>query len=287
MKNVFVLLLALTLCLMLPAQALETERTVVASFYPIYIFAENLLDGVQGVRVASLTPPTTGCLHDYQLLTSDMRALSSASVLLVNGAGMEGFLPDVIAQYPALLVVDCSEGIALLSDEHGDNAHIWLDPKNAIQMVQNMAAGLTRAFPENEAKISENLAAYQARLTALDTELSDTLSVLPNKNIATFHEAFPYFASAYGLNVVACVTLDPDEAPSPRELSEVVEIIKGAGLCPLFSEPDVESPALTTVQRETGAPLYVLNPVTIGEGALSDYEDKMRQNARTLREALQ
>ena len=288
MKRLFALLLSLALCLSLSACAAQgSERVVVASFYPVYIFAENLLDGVPGVRLTSLTPPTTGCLHDYQLLTSDMRALADASLLLVNGAGMESFLPDVQKQYPALPVADCSAGVALLADEHGENAHIWLDPKNAIQMAQNMAAGLMETFPEHEAKIKENLAAYQARLTALDKELAAALQALPNKNIATFHEAFPYFANAYGLNVVACVTLDPDEAPSPKALAEVVELIKGAGGCPLFSEPDVVSPALTTVQSETGAPLYVLDPVTTGDGAPSDYEDKMRLNARTLCEALQ
>ena len=80
MKRFFALLLSLALCLSLSAcAAQESERVVVASFYPVYIFAENLLDGVPGVRLTSLTPPTTGCLHDYQLLTSDMRALADAS----------------------------------------------------------------------------------------------------------------------------------------------------------------------------------------------------------------
>ena len=88
MKKLLTLLLALML---LSVPALASAETVVTSFYPIYLFALNLLDGVDGVEVTNLTEPTTGCLHDYQLQTGDMKTLARADAFLINGAGMEGF----------------------------------------------------------------------------------------------------------------------------------------------------------------------------------------------------
>ncbi|NLM45927.1 MAG: zinc ABC transporter solute-binding protein, partial [Firmicutes bacterium] len=88
--------------------------TVVASFYPVYIAAANITDGVEGVELVSLTGPQTGCLHDYQLSPQEMIALETADLLLVNGAGMEAFLDKATSAYPDLKVVSASANIELL-----------------------------------------------------------------------------------------------------------------------------------------------------------------------------
>ncbi len=280
-------------------RAAEEKVSVVASFYPVYILAENVLSGVEGVALSSMTPPSTGCLHDYQLLTSDMRALGKAQALLINGAGMESFLPGVQSQFPDLAIVDCSQGVELMEAEeeaehaHHDhdhdesfNAHIWLDPMNAVQMVNNIRAAMAGLLPGQKEKIDENADAYIARLTALHEELSEAIQALPKKDIVTFHEAFPYFARAYGLNVVAVVALEPDEPISPRMLSQVIQRVKDAGCPPLFSEPQYENTALRTVAAETGALVFELDPLVTGDGALTAYEDTMRKNLIVLQEAL-
>ena len=222
LKRIVCILLAL---LALPAASLA--ETVVTSFYPIYLFALNLTDGLDGVEVHNLAAPGTGCLHDYQLQTGDMKKLAQADVFLINGAGMESFLPGVTDAFPDLPVVNASEGVDLLDAEvegvvidahdghdededhdHDDgsyNAHIWLDAANAQIMVSNLAAGLMAALPEQAEAISANRDAYLARLSALDEELTEGLADLPHRDIITFHEAFPYFAQAYGLNVAAVV----------------------------------------------------------------------------------
>ncbi len=302
MKKIIALLL-LTALLPLAGCAAEGSGpvTVMASFYPVYILAQNVLDGVENVHLTLMTPPATGCLHDYQLLPRDMRALSQAKMLLINGAGMESFLPDVESQYAGLTVVDCSRGVALMAEEeaeeeheehghhheHGEvNSHIWLDPQNAVQMVRNMAEALAGLLPDQAEKIGDNAGAYIAELTALDAELRAAIAVLPRKEIVTFHEAFPYFTRAYGLRVVAVVTLEPDEAPSPRMLMQVVDQVKAAGNPPLFSEPQYENSALKTVAQETGAPVYELDPLVTGDGAKGAYQDVMRKNLAVLQAAL-
>ena len=281
--------LAVTLALCVPAAALG--ETVVTSFYPIYLFAMNLLDGVDGVEVHNLAAPGTGCLHDYQLSTGDMKALSAADVFLINGAGMENYLSFVFDALPELPVVDAAAGIELLPDMSGEmeyNAHVWLDAGNAQIMVNNLAEGLIAALPQHAEAINENRDAYAVRLAALDEELKIALADLPNKDIVTFHEAFPYFAKAYGLNVAAVVTNEGENALSAYELTALIRLIQSLNNPPLFVEPQYSDLAAKTVSAETGAPIWTLDPCVTGPdtGVLTYYEDVMHSNLETLKAAL-
>ena len=97
--------------------------TVVTSFYPMYIAALNIVDGVEGVRLETLSEPQTGCLHDFQLTPEDMKLLSTADVFVINGGGIESFMSDVAKAYPKLDVVEACEDVALLSEDDADSDH--------------------------------------------------------------------------------------------------------------------------------------------------------------------
>jgi len=296
------LALFLALCL-LPAAGLA--ETIVTSFYPIYLFVLNLTDGLDGVTVRNLAAPDTGCLHDYQLQTSDMKVLAKADAFLINGAGMESYLENVFEIFPDLPVTDASSGIELICDEeshdheHDDhdhdhehslyNAHVWLDAENAILMVQNLAEGLITACPDHAESIALNRDAYISRLAALDAELTDQLSALTRRDIITFHEAFPYFAQGYGLTVAAVMNREPSDSLSPAALAALVKTVVELGVPPLFVEPQYSDIAAQTIARETGAQIFTLDPIVTGpieDVPLTYYEDIMRQNARVLIEAL-
>ena len=223
---------------------------------------------------------------------------------LINGAGMEGYLEGVFEAFPALPVVDASTGVALLEDcsegeddhddhghdhDHAFNAHIWLDAQNAIIMVNNLAEGLIVALPAQAELIAANRDDYIARLTTLDAEIEAALTGVAQKDIITFHEAFPYFANAYGLNVAAVINRDPDDALSPRALAELCKLVKSLGVPPLFVEPQYEDMAAQTIARETGAAIHSLDPIVTGpekDLPLTYYEDVMRQNLAVLLTAL-
>ena len=295
MKKVFAFLLALVL---LPAASLG--ETIVTSFYPIWLLALNLADGVPGLEVRNLAAPGTGCLHDYQLQTGDMKVLSEADLFLVNGAGMESYLDHVFSAFPDLPVAEAAAGIPLLTEtdaltigENEDdgevNAHIWLSAANAAVMAENLAKAMEAQFPDRQEKIEDNRKALQARLLALDQELREGLSGLPRNGIITFHEAFPYFARAYGLDIVAVVNREPGETLTPAQLAQLAEAIVALDAPPLFVEPQYEDLSARTLAAETGAAIYTLDPVVTGpeEDVPPDYyETVMRRNMETLREAL-
>ena len=297
MKKTLALLLALILCaLCIPCSASAEQGRVMTSFYPIYILALNVFDSVEDIVLDCMTAPETGCLHDYQLLVSDMIKLSDADALIVCGAGMETYLPDVQTQFPDLQIMDCSAGIALLHDEehhhHGDedeedeeeayNPHTWLDVQNAIQIVRTIAESASTLYPEKSEQLRENASAYILRLEALDAELKIKLEPVQGKQIVTFHEAFPYFAKAYGLEIAAVISEEHEETLSPAELAQVIEKVKQADNPPLFTEPQYSDAAAYAVAAETGAAIHTLDPLASGEIAPDAYEKGMRANADAL-----
>ncbi|MFT4144499.1 MAG: metal ABC transporter substrate-binding protein [Mobilitalea sp.] len=153
----------------------KKQLRIVTTFYPIYLIGENLSKDINEITLESLAEMNTGCLHDYQLTTRDMKAISKADVLIINGGGMEGFLDDIKENYPKLTIIDASEGITMLENtlehEHEDeltyedelnqengldsdvtpeeehnhgeyNSHVWLDPSLYMKQIENVNKGL-------------------------------------------------------------------------------------------------------------------------------------------------
>lgn len=286
--------------------------TIVTSFYPIYISTLNIIKDVPGVNLVNMTKAQTGCLHDYQLSPEDLKTLSNASIFVINGAGMEGFLDRVISNQKDLNIVTASEGISLLSSEgeehsheddhdneeehsddhdhdHEDNPHVWVSITKNIEQVKNIAKGLSEYDPANAAKYEENANAYIQKLEDLRAEMHEAIDDLPNRNIITFHEAFPYFAEEFNLNIVDVVEVEAGTEPSPKQLEETIEIAKANNVKSLFTEPQYAAKAAETIAKETGIKLYTLDPIVTGDSTPDSYDDyinKMKENLETLKEAL-
>ena len=262
---------------------------IVTSFYPMYVATINITDGVDGVEVYNMTKPQTGCLHDYQLMTDDMKTLEKADAFVINGAGMEDFMDKVTEQQKKLKVIDASRGIELIHDEEGDNPHVWLSVTDAITQVRNIADQLKEADPAHAAAYEKNAVAYIEKLTSLKSEMHAALDNVPHKDIVTFHEAFPYFAKEFNLNIIGVVEREPGTEPTPTELQETIEQVNALPTKVLFTEPQYSPAAAETIARETGAKIYTLDPVVTGEAtpaAKNAYIDTMKKNMKTLQEAL-
>ena len=283
------------------AQENAQQVNILTTFYPMYIFTLNIADGIEGVSVQNMADQSVGCLHDYQLQTRDMVALEEADVLIVNGGGMEQFMDKVISMRSDLPVVTACEGIDMLPleghahehdhDHEGEscsevNAHVWLDPKLAVRQIENIAEGLCTADSAHAEAYRANAAAYAERIGALGEEMSGMLEPVRGERIVTFHEAFPYFANAFGIEIAGVIQHDQGEEPGTREIAKTCELVKELGVKALFAEPQYPQKAAETIARETGAGLYRLDPVVSGDGVKESYEMIMRENARILLEAL-
>lgn len=282
----------------------NNKLTIVTSFYPMYISTLNIVKDIPNVEVLNMTTSQTGCLHDYSLSTKDLKTLSNADILIINGAGMESFLDDVIDKYSDLKIIEASKGIDLIEDtEHDDhtedhdhedhdhdvNPHVWVSISKNIEEVSNIAEELSSLDPNHANEYQNNANEYIAKLENLKTEMHSTLDNIAHKDIITFHEAFPYFAEEFGLNIVGVIEIEPDSEPSAKEVENIISIINEKNIKALFTEPQYSSKIADTIAKETGASIYTLDPIVTGdsnEKAYNDYIIKMQENLNTLKEAL-
>jgi len=272
-------------------QARQNVFSIVTSFYPVYIATINITRDIPGVTVTNMTKPQTGCLHDYSLRPDDLKTLEKADAFVINGAGMEAFLDDVIKQRKDLRIITAAAGIPLIKDSDGvENPHVWVSITNEITCVENIADQLSEADPSHAEQYSANKAAYIDKLKSLKEEMHKELDGLKNRDIITFHEAFPYFAQEFTLNIAAVVEREPGSEPSPKELGSIIDAVEKTGTKALFAEPQYSSKAADAIARETGAKVYTLDPVVTGDPAPDAYDayiKAMRQNGRALKEALE
>lgn len=276
----------------------EDSIKVVTSFYPMYLLASNVVKDIDNVELINMTNSATGCLHDYSLTTDNIKLLEDCDVFIINGAGMESFLDKVLEQKPDLKIIDASEGIELIksdyeeeSDNHDHdhdeeyNPHVWLSVENAIKQVENIENKLIEYNSINKDKYSQNAREYIEQLSNLDNKIHSELDNIKNKNIVTFHEAFPYFAKEYGLNIVGVVQREAGSEPSAKELQETIEKIKKLDVKAICVEPQYSTKAAETISKETNVKVYTLDPIVTEESKNSSYIDIMNKNLETLKEA--
>ena len=289
------------------AQSPSPEKLqVVTSFLPIQSHTLAIVGDKADVK--QLLGKDTGP-HDFQLSPADVKTLSDADLLIINGAGIEEWLGELIKKSgnKNLVVVDTSKGIKLVespeeieighdhthvldrehSHSHGDgaNPHIWLDPVIAKKQAANIADALQKADPSNASAYAENGKVYEAKLATLDSDYRSTLAPLPNKNLVTFHDAFPYLAARYKLNYVGAISEFPEKDPTPKQLAALVDKIRSLKVGVLFAENGYAPGLLKKIAAETDAKVSELDTLEVGQGTATAYLDRMGANLESLRKA--
>lgn len=293
--------------------ATTDELQIVTTFLPITQFTK----AVAGDRaeVTQLLPANVGP-HDYQAKPEDAQRLAEADVLVQNGLDVEEFLEDLVenAGNPNLQIIDSSAGVSTISHEdvegpdhgeeehvegdhaagedhaeaglhhHGEfNPHIWLDPKRAIEQVENIRDGLIAADPEGQSDYTANAAAFIAQLQELDTEITSMLQPYAGKTFVAFHDFAPYFAQSYDLKANFLVDV-PEENPSPDDVKRVIDTVKATNLKTLLTEPQ-SGDAFAALAKDLNVRVSLFDPMETGgpEALQPDYYlTTMRQNTKTL-----
>jgi zinc transport system substrate-binding protein len=259
----------------------ETEATtkigVVVTILPQAEFVENI--GGDKVDVTVMVPPGASP-HTYEPTPSQMASLAEARLYAKVGSGVEFelvWMDKLIAQNQDMLVTDCSRGIDLQAmtapdedeEEHGGmDPHIWMSPRNAQVMVQNIASGLIQIDPDNSAYYERNRDAYLQQLAQLDQDIRDGLSGVKNRIFMVYHPAFGYFASDYDL------TMLPIEAegkePTPAGLQHLIEQAKEHNVRVVFAEPQFNPQSAKVIADAIGGRVVLINPLA------RDYIENLR-----------
>jgi zinc transport system substrate-binding protein len=261
----------------------STKLKVIATFYPLYDFAQNI--GGDRVTVSILVPETVD-VHDFEPTPSSISAVSTADVLIYNGIGLEPWIANIVSasDNPDLIQIDTSHGIPLLpiaqQFQRGNQTydpHIWLNPIDAKQQVRNILQGLIKADSADSQSFTQNANAYIAKLDALNQRAINSTTGTATNRFVTFHEAFSYFANQY--NITQVPILGPfEEDPSAGDIQNVITAIHQYSLRYVGYE-SLENPAISqSISTQTNATLIEMNPI---EG-LTDEQKAAGDNYITL-----
>jgi len=297
------LLLLIVLSVLLTACSGKENKTenngklqVVTSFYPVYLLAQTVTEGAEGMELWNMAQPQTGCLHDYELTISDMKMLEGADVLIINGGGMEGFLEQALERYPELIIVDTSAGIELLEeshhhhdeeteaeqDAHADHAHegnphIWLSPEKAAHQAETIAAALGKLDAEDAGIFAANAENFHEAAHSLQ-EKARHIGIPEGECAAVFHEGFAYLAELFHMENVFGIFADDYEMPSARELAEAADEAKRHGIRFFLTAADGGQIYAETIAAEGDETVIILDPLTTADEAGLSYLERMEKN---------
>lgn len=241
-----------------PAGERGQTLSVVATTMQLQDFARQV--GGTRVEVTGILGPENEP-HEYEPTPSDAETLSAADVVVENGANLDEWLADLLANAGSeARRVTAAEGIELLpTEEEGfpGDPHVWHDPDNAKAMVDNLAASLAAADPEGRTTYERNAGAYKAELDAMAAQIRTTLEPIPvdQRNLITTHDAFGYFVRAYEIDQVGTVlpSVSTDAEPSGRQVRELVEAIREQDVRTIFTEEAVDPSLERQIAEEAGA----------------------------------
>jgi zinc/manganese transport system substrate-binding protein/manganese/iron transport system substrate-binding protein len=266
----------------------------------------DMVRNVAGERVdvEALLPPGADP-HTFELAPGRVRDIAEADIVFLNGLGLEGSLEDVVANNAGGPVVELAEGLPVIetgkeagdegedheeegSDEHGEgNPHLWLDAQLAARYVERIRGALIEIDPGGRETYSSNADAYLNELRVLDQEIESAIASIPQerRKLVTFHDAFPYLATRYGLDIIAVAVPSAGQEPSARDIADLSRALEDQNIPAAFAEPQFNSDVLNQAAGDAGVDVRtLLSDAYIDE--VDSYVELMRFNMQQLVEGL-
>ena len=263
----------------------ESNTTkIVTSFYPMYIIAENLIDGANNVELENMADVNVGCLHDYTLMTEDIKKVEEADIFISNGLGMESFIDKLIEANSDMKVIDSSQDIEnAINSEEETNPHIWTSIDNYILQVQTIASGLKEYDQENKDIYEENEKAYIDELESLKNKFDEELNDFEGKKAVCLNEAFEYMGKELGLELLTVQTDHEESTMSAEMLKNIIDTVKEENIEIIIIDKNDNKSNAETIANETGARIYELNSGLTGNLDKDAYIKQMEENIEILK----
>jgi zinc/manganese transport system substrate-binding protein len=272
----------------LPARG-QTRLNVVASFSILGDFAREV--GGDRVAVTTLVGANSD-VHVYTPSPADAKKVLDAKLLIINGLGLEGWLPRLVQSSGGkAAIVTATDGIAPRTLGSDADPHAWQSVVDARVYVANIRDALSAADPAGAAAYSANAQAYLAKLDALDHEVREAVAQIPQarRQVISTHDAFGYFAAAYGVAFIAPQGVSTESEASARGIAAIITQIRTSKIPAVFLENISDPRLMRRIAAETGArvggTLYS-DSLTEEKGDAPTYIDMVRHNIKALTSAL-
>jgi len=271
-----------------PLQAAE-RLNVVASFSILGDFVRNV--GGDRVSVTTLVGVDSD-VHVYTPAPSDAKRIADAKFVVVNGLGLEGWLPRLVQSSGSkATIVTASAGIAPLKLGSAADPHAWQSVPNAKVYVTDIANALAAADPDDADFFRAQAKAYLEKLETLDREVREAVAKIPpeRRKVISTHDAFGYFAAEYGIRFIAPLGVSTETEPSARDIAAIIGQIKAARIPAVFLENISDDRLIRRIAAETGAKVggtLISDGLTGEKGPAPTYIDMVRHNIKALTSAL-
>ena len=257
------------------------------------VFADLVAQvGGDRVSVTSLVPKG-GEVHTFDPSPRDVARLGGARLIVANGLALDDWLTDLVrdsgATAPVIRLADAVPARDYIVEGERPNPHLWLDPNAAAAYGRAIADALGKVDPANAAAYTAAGAVFETRLQALDDELQQRIDAVPEarRRVVSFHDALPYFARAFGIEIVGTILEAPGQDPSAGELAALIDAIRKSGVAAVVGEVQFSDELARTVADETDAAVVAdLYTDTLGDPPVDSYEAMMRWDVDRLVEAL-
>jgi ABC-type Zn uptake system ZnuABC Zn-binding protein ZnuA len=259
------------------------------------VFADLVSEvGGDRVSVRSLVP-AGGEPHTFDPRPSDVTAFVDADLVVMNGLGLDDWAVDLVSEAgsraPVLRLAEGLPGADYIADEEegGTNPHLWLNVAYAIGYVDRIAAILSGVDPDGAGGYSQRASDFGAELEELDAFARDEFAAIPaeRRRVVSFHEAFPYFAAAYGLEVVGVVVDAPGQDPSAGEVADLIDAIRGSDVAAILSEDQFPAELVEQIAADTGVAVVAdLYTDSLGEPPGDSFVGMIRWDVERIVEAL-
>jgi zinc/manganese transport system substrate-binding protein len=284
------------------AQGSSDRLKALASFSILADLVGNV--GGPRVDVAVLVGPN-GNAHVYAPSPADARKVAEARSVFVNGLGFEGWLDRLVkASASRASIIVASKGIKPRERESGHDRendhdhdhgrvdpHAWQSVANVKIYVRNICDALMAADAGSKDVYQSNLAAYAAKLDALDREVRDTVGKIPveRRRVITSHNAFGYFQDAYGIEFTAPQGVSTEAEAAAKDVAAIIRQIKTQKIAAVFLENVTDPRLVQQIANETGVKVggvLYSDALTDATGDAPTYIDLIRHNLKQLAGAL-
>jgi zinc transport system substrate-binding protein len=218
--------------------------------------------GGERVKVTVMVPPGADP-HTYEPLPNQMKAVSDAKIYAEVGTGIEfelSWMDKIKSLNPQMKVLNCSTRIILLpSAEIGESSdpHVWVSPKNAKIMVENIYQGLVKIDPKNKEYYTKNRDEYLQKLDQLDKNITQTLDKKKNTIIMVYHPAWGYFCHDYGLKQISIESQGKE--PTPKGIASLVDQARKENIKVIFVTPQFSTRSAQVIANEIGGRVVVVD----------------------------
>ena len=279
---------AATVMTVIPVRAQEKIQ-IVASFSILGDFARNV--GGDRVNVTTLVG-ANGDAHVYTPTPADAKKIADAKLVIMNGLGLEGWLPRLVQSSGGkAAIVTATNGIAPRRLGSDADPHAWQSVVNAKIYVANVRDALIAADQAGAPAYRANADAYLAKLDALDREGREAVAQIPRarRKVISTHDAFGYFAAAYGIAFIAPQGVSTESEVSARDIAAIITQIRTEKIPAVFLENISDPRLIRRIAAETGAKIggtLYSDSLTGENGDAPTYIDMIRHNIKALTSAL-